>query len=85
MAKLKNLYIEVSSITDSEIKDLNINFNPKITNLNHMTKLKKLDISGENCGVGIYGIKNLNLEELDATFNKKITNLNNNNNKRKIN
>ena len=57
------------------VTQLNASFNPNITSLNHMTKLKKLDICGE-CGVGDNGISNLNLEELHASYNPKITSLN---------
>src|SRR5271154_5496072 len=59
-------YIDVT-----ELKIINTN----ITNLNHMTKLRKLDISYD-CGVGDQGIFVLNLEELDASGNPKITTLN---------
>ena len=50
--------------------------NPKITALNHMILLKKINISG-NCGVDDHGIQGLvNLEELNAWNNPKITVLN---------
>ena len=50
--------------------------NPKITVLNHMILLKKINISG-NCGVDDRGIQGLvNLEELYAWNNPKITTLN---------
>ena len=42
-----------------------------VTNLNHMTKLRKLYINW-NCGVGDQGISALNLEELDVQYNPKI-------------
>ena len=52
-----------------------ISYNPAITDINHMTKLKILDISG-SCGVGDSGIKNIyNLITLDASYNPKITNI----------
>src|SRR5258706_292463 len=58
-----------------DVIELNARHNPKITSLNHMTKLKILNISW-NCGVGNQGISDLNLEELDAWYNPKITTLN---------
>src|SRR5690606_39536294 len=46
--------------------------NKKITNVNHMTDLKKLDAS-DGCGIDDEGISKLNLIELYATDNDKIT------------
>src|SRR5271154_4171858 len=59
-------YIDVT-----ELKIINTN----ITNLNHLIKLRKLDI-GQNYGVADQEISNLNLEELNASNNPKITTLN---------
>src|SRR5688572_19414817 len=47
----------------TDVTKLSAYINPKITTLNHMTKLKKLNIGGQSCGVGDEGISNLNLEE----------------------
>ena len=58
-----------------DVTELNASNNSKITTLNHMTKLRKLNITGD-CGVGDQGILDLNLEELNAENNPKITTLN---------
>src|SRR5271170_3073664 len=47
-----------------DVIELNASHNPKITSLNHMTKLRKLNI-GADCGVGNQGISDLNLEQLN--------------------
>ena len=58
------------------LEELYAHNNPKITTLNHMILLKKINISG-NCGVDDRGIQGLlNLEELYAWNNPKITTLN---------
>jgi hypothetical protein len=67
-------------INDEGIKNLNLEKlnarnNSKITNINHMTKLKELD-AGRNCGTDDGEIKNLNLEKLYAQLNSKIRNIN---------
>src|SRR5205085_1961745 len=50
--------------------------NNKITNINHMSNLQKLDAYGD-CGIDDNGIKNLtNLIFLNASVNPKITNIN---------
>ena len=49
--------------------------NPKITNINHMVKLKVLRAFA-NCGIDDYGIKKLNLEKLDASCNPRISHVN---------
>ena len=49
--------------------ELNASHNSKITNVNHMTNLKKLDAGGSDCGINDAGIKNLNLVELHAWDN----------------
>ena len=57
------------------IRYLNATYNPKITNVNHLTNLKILWACGTS-GIDDYGIKNLNLIELYAYNNPKITNAN---------
>ena len=60
----------------NDIEFLDASKNPKITNVNHIINLKKLDTFYE-CGINDNGIKNLiNLEYLDASDNPKITNVN---------
>ncbi len=81
LTKLKELDCSFTEINDNNIKELNLehlsaNNCKNITNINHMSKLKILDVSG-NCGVNDYGIKNLlNIVELNASENTKITNVN---------
>jgi hypothetical protein len=73
---------EFSGITDNDLKGINcvtelsvIN-NPKITNINHMTNIKKLNISGYKCGVTTTDIKDLvNIVELDISENRMINNI----------
>src|SRR5205807_10203704 len=65
------------------IKFLDANYNPKITNINHMTNLKKLCAKG-SCGINDNGIQNLNLIELNAHDNSKITNVNHMTNLKKL-
>ena len=57
------------------IKYLNLAYNQKVTTLNHMTKLEKLDVSDKSA-INDDGIKQLNLSELNASNNPKITTLN---------
>ena len=58
------------------MEELNASNNPKITVLNHMIQLKKINISG-NCGVDDQGIQGLvRMEELCINDNPKITVLN---------
>ena len=53
-----------------------IDDNSKITNINHMTKLKELVAQG-SCGINDEGINNLNnIEILYVGDNSKITNIN---------
>lgn len=49
--------------------------NYKITNLNHMNRLKELNASYD-CGISDNSIKDINLFVLDADQNPKITNVN---------
>ena len=58
--------------------------NQKITDINHMNKLVKLDASG-NSGLDDQGISQLNLIELNACDNPKITDLNHMNKLVKLN
>ena len=48
--------------------------NPNITNINHMTKLKKLFIVGE-CNIDNVGISNVNVKYLNLKYYQKITNV----------
>ncbi len=57
------------------IDKLNAQNNPRIKTLNHITKLKKLNISGY-CGANDQGISDLNLEEFDTGTNPRIMTLN---------
>src|SRR5690606_34121915 len=59
----------------SHLISLNLNRNPQITNVNHMTNLKILGAGG-NCGIDNEGISKLNIIELNASDNNKITNVN---------
>jgi len=52
------------------------NYNEKITNVNHLTKLEVLDASGFYCGISSHGISRLSLKELYVDGNPKITDLN---------
>jgi hypothetical protein len=78
-----NIPIEYLNLLNNEIlknylfvRYLNANCNPKITNVNHLKKLQKLD-AGSNCGIDNYGISGLTeLIELNADANHKITNVN---------
>ena len=54
------------------VKKLNACNNRKITKVNHMTNLRKLDARGE-CGIDDKGLEGLNLYKLNAHNNKKIT------------
>ncbi len=60
----------------SFIMQLNASFNQKITNLSHLTKLRKLDASGTKSTINQDSITTLNLIELNVDFNKNIKNLN---------
>ena len=64
-------------LNDNGIKNLNLRIldvekNPNITNINHMTNLKRLDAS-YNSGINDNGIKDLNLNRLNINNNPKIT------------
>ena len=54
-----------------EIKYLDASWNAKITDVNHMTNLQKLNAS-ESCGIDDLGLIDLNLKELNASNNPKI-------------
>lgn len=61
------------------IMKLHVENNPKITNINHLTKLEVLNASMTEWGInGISnkGIENLNLVTLIADYNENITNIN---------
>jgi hypothetical protein len=77
-----NFHRYVCGINQEGLKDvtwllkLNANNNPKITSINHMTKLQKLDAEGE-CGIDQEGLKDVTwLLELKASQNNKITAIN---------
>jgi len=67
--------INDDSIKQLNLIELNINHTSKITNINHMTDLKKLSIYN-NKGINDNSIKNLNLFELNASNSPNITNVN---------
>ena len=73
----KYLYLLTDNILLNypHIKFLNAHDNKKITSVNHMSKLIKLN-AGCQCGIGDDGIKDINLEILNAYNNVKITSLN---------
>lgn len=54
---------------------LKITTNSRITNLNHMTNLRKLVAYGPECQLTNYSIKNINLRELYIDNNPFITNI----------
>lgn len=54
------------------IKILDASNNPKITNVNYLSKLEIL-YATLNCGINNTGIQNINLIKLYASFNYKIT------------
>ena len=54
------------------LEKLNVSYNPKITNDNHMTNMKDLVAIG-SCGIVDNSIENLNFEKLRAQFNGNIT------------
>jgi hypothetical protein len=56
------------------IKYLNACNNIKITNVNHLNNLIKLNPSGNFCGINDNGIKHLNLRKLNASFSCGIDN-----------
>ena len=58
-----------------QITQLNAQSNPKITNVNHLKRLTKLDASGYDCGIGDSGIIYINPIQLDSSDNHKITNI----------
>lgn len=55
------------------IEQLNASNNPKIKDINHLKKIKKLNASGHLCGITNDGITDLNLISLYVTNNIKIT------------
>src|SRR5690606_1083909 len=60
----------------ANLRELCVSGNPRVTDLNHLTGLRVLDISGE-CGVGDAGIKGCHrLEKLNASDNPNVTDLN---------
>ncbi len=80
LSKLKELYIKNTSITNDNVKKLNleklnITFCEKITNINHMSNLKIL-YAGYDFSINDDSIKNLNIEELYVYGNENISNIN---------
>ena len=74
--KIKNKLTNEILNKYNDIEKLDANNNPKITNINHLEKLKTLCAYGD-CGINNEGIKNLtNLKYFDASHNQKITNIN---------
>lgn len=72
-----DLHNSYCGITDEGLNlinliSLNACDNTKIMNINHMTKLKKLNAS-RNCGISNNGFRKLHLRELNAFDNYKIT------------
>jgi len=59
----------------SHVVKLGASHNCKISNVNHMKKIKHLNARG-TCSINVNGIKNINLEVLDASYNPKITDVN---------
>ena len=83
VCKLFHEKLEVYKFSDSKltdnilrnypfIKELNANYNPRITTVNHMSRLEILHAQS-NCGIDDIGIQNANLKELRADYNQKIT------------
>ena len=86
VCKLFHEKLEVYKFSDSKltddilrnypfIKELNANYNPRITTVNHMSRLEIL-YAGGNCDIDDIGIQNANLKELDASDNPRITTVN---------
>lgn len=76
-------YYHMDKLTDSIISQhLNIRYlcayyNPKITNVNHLKHLIKLDAQGESCGLTDIGLKDcIELQILYTGDNPKITTVN---------
>jgi hypothetical protein len=69
--KLTNKILSIHNLTKFKYTG-----NNKITNLNHMTRLRILHAQDRYCGIGDSGIRDLNLVELNCWENPKITNVN---------
>ena len=82
--KYSKILKEINLCKYVDVIQLQLADNENVIDLNHMTKLKKLNISGYYCGVGDNGIIALNLEELTAFNNPKITTLNHMTNLKKL-
>ena len=84
---IKNIFLE--KLDDNILKQyksaikLNVTDNQKITNINHMRKIKILNASGD-CGINNESIKLINPEILIAHGNTKITNINHMTNLREL-
>ena len=83
VCKLFHEKLEVYKFSDSKltddilrnysfIRELNAYNNPRITTVNHMSRLEIL-YAGWNCCIDDIGIQNANLKELYAYNNPKIT------------
>ncbi len=70
-----NQFLVIKEYKKLNLEELEADFNPLITDLNHMTNLRILSIDG-NSGVSDKGIRKLNLISLYANKNNKITDLN---------
>lgn len=65
----------ISSLTN--LTDLNVNWNSRITDVNSLMNLRTLRCSGRSCGIGNTGIKSLtNLTNLYCCNNSRITDIN---------
>ena len=74
-AKYSKLLTDEILQLHSFVTDLTIVDNPNITNINHMTRLKKLFIFGK-CNIDNTGISNVNVKYLNLRYYDKITNVN---------
>ena len=61
-----------AGIAKLNLKKLHADCNPKITNVNHMNRLKIL-FAGNDCGIDDAGFAELNLKELHREGNKKLS------------
>ncbi len=58
------------------IKQLDVSFTKKITDINWMSNSLRILRARGNCGINNKSIKKLNLIELDVGYNNKITDVN---------
>ncbi len=67
--------LDNNGINQLNLVELYVGSNPKITNINHMTNLRKLVANGSS-GMADNGINQLNLIELNSQYNPKIRRFN---------